>query len=98
MNGNNIRRREPMTDASLLMTISIGIFAVMYIAAMGFLGGAFLPQPFRILGMDVICFIALVIFVVALVYSDIRKRQKRLQYGFSVPSVAVKVKVSSPSE
>ena len=42
MNGNNIRRREPMTDASLLMTISIGIFAVMYIAAMGFLGGAFL--------------------------------------------------------
>ncbi len=37
----DIRRREPLTDAQLLMTISIGIFAVMYIAAMLTLGGGF---------------------------------------------------------
>ena len=42
MSGKNNRRREPLTDAQLLMTISIGIFAVMYIAAMVFLGGGFL--------------------------------------------------------
>ncbi len=36
------RRREPLTDAQLLMTISIGIFVVMYGAAMVFLGGGFL--------------------------------------------------------
>ena len=35
-------RREPLTDAQLLMTISIGIFIFMYAAAMIFLGGAFL--------------------------------------------------------
>ncbi len=35
------RRREPMTDAQLLMTISIGIFAAMYLAAMFTLGGGF---------------------------------------------------------
>ena len=35
-------RREPLTDAQLLMTISIGIFVFMYAAAMIFLGGAFL--------------------------------------------------------
>ncbi len=37
-----IRRREPLTDAQLLMTISIGIFVVMYAAAMIFMGGGFL--------------------------------------------------------
>lgn len=36
------RRREPLTDAQLLMTISIGIFVAMYAAAMIFLGGGFL--------------------------------------------------------
>lgn len=36
------RRREPLTDAQLLMTISIGIFAAMYILAMIFMGGGFL--------------------------------------------------------
>ena len=36
------RRREPLTDAQLLMLITIGIFAVMYGAAMIFLGGGFL--------------------------------------------------------
>ncbi len=36
------KRREPLTDAQLLMTISIGIFVVMYVAAMIFLGGGFL--------------------------------------------------------
>ena len=39
---NATRRREPLTDAQLLMTISIGIFIFMYAAAMIFLGGAFL--------------------------------------------------------
>ena len=36
------KRREPLTDAQLLMTISIGIFAVMYVVAMLTLGGGFL--------------------------------------------------------
>ena len=36
------RRREPLTDTQLLMTISIGIFAAMYAAAMLTLGGGFL--------------------------------------------------------
>ena len=36
------RRREPLTDAQLLMTITIGIFVCMYGAAMLFLGGGFL--------------------------------------------------------
>ena len=35
-------RREPLTDSQLLMTITIGIFAVMYAAAMIFMGGGFL--------------------------------------------------------
>ncbi len=38
----NIKRREPFTDTQLLMTITIGIFVVMYLAAMIFLGGGFL--------------------------------------------------------
>ena len=42
MSGKNNRRREPLTDAQLLMTISIGIFAAMYLAAMIFMGGGFL--------------------------------------------------------
>ncbi len=42
MVGKNNRRREPLTDAQLLMTISIGIFAAMYVAAMIFMGGGFL--------------------------------------------------------
>ena len=37
-----VKRREPLTDAQLLMTISIGIFIVMYALAMIFLGGGFL--------------------------------------------------------
>ena len=41
------RRREPMTDTQMLMLISIGIFAAMYIGAMLTLGGGFLkPQQF----------------------------------------------------
>ena len=35
-------RREPITDSQLLMTITIGIFAAMYAAAMIFMGGGFL--------------------------------------------------------
>ena len=35
-------RREPLTDSQLLMTITIGIFTVMYAAAMIFMGGGFL--------------------------------------------------------
>lgn len=44
-------RREPLTDAQLLMTISIGIFVVMYVLAMIFMGGGFLKaqQIFDIL-------------------------------------------------
>ena len=34
-------RREPLTDAQLLMTISICIFAAMYVLAMIFMGGGF---------------------------------------------------------
>ena len=41
-NRSRARRREPLTDAQLLMTISIGIFVAMYAAAMIFLGGGFL--------------------------------------------------------
>ncbi len=36
------KRREPFTDTQLLMTITIGIFVVMYLSAMIFLGGGFL--------------------------------------------------------
>lgn len=44
---NNIveKRREPLSDTKLLMTITISIFIVMYLLAMGLLGGGFLhPQ------------------------------------------------------
>ena len=34
--------REPFTDTQLLMTITIGIFVLMYVSAMIFLGGGFL--------------------------------------------------------
>ncbi|MBR6308882.1 MAG: sugar ABC transporter permease YjfF [Lachnospiraceae bacterium] len=36
------KRKEPLTDTQLLMTITIGIFIVMYILAMTLLGGGFL--------------------------------------------------------
>ena len=36
------RKREPMTDAQLLMTITIGIFLAMYILAMITMKGGFL--------------------------------------------------------
>ena len=40
-----LRQREPLTDTQMLMFISIGIFAVMYVAAMLTLKGGFLkPQ------------------------------------------------------
>ena len=42
MKNNNLTRREPLTDTQLLMTITIGIFIVMYILAMIFLGSGFL--------------------------------------------------------
>ena len=43
MSGNNKNvHREPLTDAQLLMVISIGIFAAMYLGAMVTLGGGFL--------------------------------------------------------
>ena len=43
--GARIRQREPLTDAQLLMLISIGIFVAMYLAAMLTLRGGFLkPQ------------------------------------------------------
>ena len=35
------KNREPLSDASLLMLIAIGIFVVMYLAAVIFMGGAF---------------------------------------------------------
>ena len=44
---NNIvgKRREPLSDTKLLMTITISIFVVMYLLAMALLGGGFLhPQ------------------------------------------------------
>ena len=37
-----MKRREPLNNTQLLMTIAIGIFFVMYIAAMIFMGGGFL--------------------------------------------------------
>ena len=37
----NRKRREPLSDASLLMFIAIGIFVCMYAAAVIFMGGAF---------------------------------------------------------
>ena len=40
--GNQGRRREPMSNTILLMTITICIFAVMYLLAMVFLKGGFL--------------------------------------------------------
>ena len=41
------KQREPLSDASLLMMIAIGIFVVMYAAAVIFMGGAFQkPQQF----------------------------------------------------
>ena len=43
--GPRIRQREPLTDAQMLMLISVGIFAAMYITAMLTLKGGFLkPQ------------------------------------------------------
>ena len=37
-----MKRREPLNNTQLLMTIAIGLFFVMYIAAMVFMGGGFL--------------------------------------------------------
>ncbi|MBR2662450.1 MAG: hypothetical protein IKE25_01910 [Clostridia bacterium] len=37
-----MKRREPLTNTQLLMTIAIGIFIGMYALAMAFLGGGFL--------------------------------------------------------
>ena len=42
MKKNNMLKREPLSDTQLLMTITISIFIVMYLSAMGFLGGGFL--------------------------------------------------------
>ncbi len=43
----NHRRREPLSDATLLMLIAIGIFLVMYASAVILMGGAFQkPQQF----------------------------------------------------
>ncbi|MCR4850125.1 MAG: sugar ABC transporter permease YjfF [Lachnospiraceae bacterium] len=42
MNRSNNKQKEPLTDTQLLMGITIGIFFVMYIAAMIFLRGGFL--------------------------------------------------------
>lgn len=39
---NALKTREPLSDAQLLMSITIGIFVLMYAASMYFLGGAFL--------------------------------------------------------
>ena len=39
---NLLKRKEPLTDTQLLMTITIGIFCIMYILAMVLLGGGFL--------------------------------------------------------
>ncbi|MBO4419260.1 MAG: sugar ABC transporter permease YjfF [Oscillospiraceae bacterium] len=46
ISGNGtLRRREPLTDSQLLLFITIGIFAVMYVLAMIILGGGYLkPQ------------------------------------------------------
>ncbi len=41
-NGNDLRRREPMTDTQLLLTITICIFFAMYALAMLVWGGGFL--------------------------------------------------------
>ncbi len=55
MNKTNTVRREPLTDAALLMIITIGIFFGMYILAMIFLGGGFLraQQVFDMLNDNV---------------------------------------------
>ena len=46
-NGAALRTREPLTDTQMLMFISIGIFAAMYLAAVLFMGGGFRkPQMF----------------------------------------------------
>lgn len=46
-NGAELRSREPLTDTQMLMFISIGIFAAMYLAAVLFMGGGFRkPQMF----------------------------------------------------
>ena len=42
MNNPFGKRKEPLTNTQLLMTITIGIFVVMYILAMTLLGGGFL--------------------------------------------------------
>ena len=46
------RQREPMTNTQLLMTITIGIFVVMYASAMVFLGGGFLKAETVCIGAD----------------------------------------------
>lgn len=59
-----------------------------------FLGGAFLPNSFRIFGLDALCLIAFALFVVVQVAGEFRKRSKRQHYGFpvaSVPATAAKV-------
>ena len=42
MKNNTLKRREPLTDTQLLMSITIGIFFTMYFAAMAIWGGGFL--------------------------------------------------------
>ncbi len=49
-NGTRVRRREPLTDTQLLLTITICIFFCMYVAAMLIWGGGFL-RPQKIFDM-----------------------------------------------
>ena len=50
MNNGNARRREPMTDTQLLLTITVCIFFCMYVLAMIIWGGGFL-RPQKIFDM-----------------------------------------------
>ena len=56
-----------------------------------FLGGAFLPRTFTILGFDAVCFVTLIGFAVAMTISEISKRRKRVKYGFSVAPVGAAI-------
>ena len=70
----------------LAISISGGQTLGPFPASIRYLGGAFLPNDFRIFGLDGICLILFIVFLVSLIVSEIVNRNKKLSYGYHIAS------------
>ena len=66
------KRKEPLTDTQLLMTITIGIFVVMYILAMTLLGGGKFKISGSIIGVYVIQMLTITLYAMKVSSTDIK--------------------------